>query len=339
MCYSLGQVLSEKESLEHEFKEFCFKRCIYDYYEEEEIERIVKNGELPKDFNEIVQMNLSDYFQYYVPKYASAFSNCQIKEGCLTIGISDYGEVTGIPYRGELSYDTVKEYLNSSYNYIRGAYKADYLKNMKMEIVEIDTCEAHLRLYDMTDEMIERIKKQKQEYHDAYFAYLNAREKWMSVFLTYTVNINQVRKEKLEEIVAYVQNYHPSNEEYILKTLKDPNFVVVPEMIDNYIEDTSNPLYWLFKFKDDTVDRYMAEKPKPPSLPKIHPAPYAFMTKLSDMRLKFLQNNADIRYYLIKIRFSGRINTKKHLEYYHTSKEIWLSRRRVVHSQYGPCCI
>lgn len=121
--------------------------------------------------------------------------------------------------------------------------------------------------------------------------------------------------------------------------LNDPHFEVVPEMIDLYREDTTHPLYWLFKFKDDKVDRYMAEKPRPPSLPKICNAPYTFITQLSDMRLKFIQNNPELNYYLIQVRFSGHLKNMKYLEYYHKTKEQWLSRRRVMHSLHGPCCL
>ena len=67
----LGEQLSHNESLEHEYKEFCLKLNVFNYYDYEELEKIIVNGKLPSDFNTIIDDNILHYFAFYVPRYAS----------------------------------------------------------------------------------------------------------------------------------------------------------------------------------------------------------------------------------------------------------------------------
>jgi hypothetical protein len=117
----------------------------------------------------------------------------------------------------------------------------------------------------------------------------------------------------------------------------------LPIDLDNLEErkyDEDDYLHWIFQFKDITIDRYLNNKPRPPLYPKICNAPLALMTHLSDMRLKFIQNNKDLRYYLIKVHFSAKIQKPgaKTLEFYNPYRGMWQSRNRMWDPYIGPCC-
>ena len=115
----LGEKLNEKESLQTEFKEFCLKNNVYNYYSHQDLEQIVISGKLFENFNTIIHDNIKHYFLCYIPRYASAFSNCDdIKEGVLTIGINDYGEITGIPYIGEFDESNLQIYLENTFKHV-----------------------------------------------------------------------------------------------------------------------------------------------------------------------------------------------------------------------------
>ena len=104
----LGEQINSKESLHNEYKEFCIKSNIYDHYRSEELNNIIRTGKIDKCFNNIINENLQLYFNIYVPKYASAFSNSNVKNGNIQIGVNDQAEVTGIPYYGNLDKEKIQ---------------------------------------------------------------------------------------------------------------------------------------------------------------------------------------------------------------------------------------
>ena len=114
----LGEQLNSNESMEIEYKEFCFKRNIYNYFSKKQIKHILLTGKLDESFNSKIYDNIRVYFNTYIPKYASAFYNSNIQNGVLKIGINDYGEVTGIPYIGNLDEMKCKSLLKESMKYI-----------------------------------------------------------------------------------------------------------------------------------------------------------------------------------------------------------------------------
>ena len=145
----LGEQMKECETLQNEYKEFCIKTNIYNYYTQEELDDIIKTGKLTKQFNNMILDNLKLYCDIYVPKYASAFTNSRIKNGNIQIGVNDHGEVTGIPYNGELLEPDIIKLVETS--------KQKYLfKNIKTK-VKITKLRYHDKL--ISDNSEEIIKK------------------------------------------------------------------------------------------------------------------------------------------------------------------------------------
>ena len=342
--FHLGQQLNEQESLEHEFKEFCIKQCISNYYDVDEIEKIICNGVLDSNFNKLIDENIEAYFMYYIPKYMAAFSNCEIENGVLSIGINDYSEITGIPYFGNLNEVTLQSYLLKALKNVRGhnnskKVKAEYVKHIKVEVIEVNTWDSNILLYDNSSQLVESMKKQKKDYDNEYANYLKTRNEWMTLFLSYTININQLLSDKREEIIEFIKGHNPQFLDNIIENIQDHQLVISSNCIETHKDDTDHHLYWIFRFKDHSVNKYLNLKPLPPLSPKILNAPYTLMTQLSNMRAKFVDKNKDIKYYLIRISFSGKIKNMKYIEYYNKFRKTWNTKRRVLHPLYGPCCL
>ncbi len=334
----LGQQQKDHESIQTEYKEFCLKLNIFDFYEMDEVYHIVTTGKLNSDFNLIIEQNLKSYFFNYIPKYASAFSNCKSNNECsLYIGVNDFGEVTGIPYVGELDIAELQIHINQSFNHIRGEFKEDYINAISLDIIKLDTTNAQTFLYDVSAEIIDKMKQEKSKYDTAYINYIHKREKWMCHFNKYCCSIHQLIAGKRHEIINYIKRIAPHRQN-IIQRLNDRTPIPI-ENIEACKDNEDEPLYWIFKFKDEVLERILSQKPRPPILPKICNAPYILITQLSDMRCKFLKENKDLNYYLINIKFSAKMENKKHLEYYHPYKRVWLNRKRVMHPIFGACCI
>ena len=65
----IGEHVDSHESLENEYKEFCIKTNIFDYYTTEELNFIINTGILPSTFNNLILDNLQTYFDIYIPPY------------------------------------------------------------------------------------------------------------------------------------------------------------------------------------------------------------------------------------------------------------------------------
>ena len=94
----LGDVL-DSEDVHTECKEFCFKNNVYDIFSKRDIHDFVMTNRWLPNLNEAIIENLHKYFSFYVPKYMSAFHNSRKALCKLYIGVNDYGEITGIPFR------------------------------------------------------------------------------------------------------------------------------------------------------------------------------------------------------------------------------------------------
>ena len=73
--------MKEGENLRNEYKEFCIKTSVFNYYSQAELYDIIKTGKLNMQFNKMILDNIKLYCDIYVPKYPSAFTNSKIKGG------------------------------------------------------------------------------------------------------------------------------------------------------------------------------------------------------------------------------------------------------------------
>ena len=339
----LGEKLPEEESLHHEYKEFCLKNNVYNYYSHKDLEEMVVTGKLHRDFNTVIHDNLKHYFLCYIPRYASAFSNCDnIKEGFLTIGINDYGEITGIPYIGELNAANLQSYLENTYKMIRAEnnsrkWKQEYLKHIRFEVIPVEIKNPSLNLCDMSLDIYNTMKSLQDQYNDQYTKYLLSRDVWIAEFMNYACSINDMLDRRRDEVIHFVEKNAPHPDPIV--AFLNSRLPLDYDDLDNRRDNLDDYIYWIFQFKDVIIDKYLGAKPRAPHYPRMCNAPYALMTHLSDMRLKLIRNNKDLRYYMIRIHFSGNIPKSRPLEYFHPMRHTWQSRNRAWSPFIGPYCI
>lgn len=341
----IGQRLHEQESLHHEYKEFCLKSGVQNHYDTKQLKQIITTGILPENFNDIIEKNIKQYFNYYIPKYASAYSNCSdIKEGYLSIGINDYGEITGIPYIGEIDKKLIDIWFKDAIKNIRGVdscqlIKRSFVKNMKVSLLCLQMDNASIMLDDVSQDILENLRIERMAYDAKYIKYLDQREIWLNNLSEYICNINAIVTSKKLEIIAFVRNNTPSQfRSNILTRLMDPT-PITSDDLEKGRNNIDHFMYWVFQFKDSTINKLMTSKPRPPNIPKIFNAPIALMSQLSDLRLKFIKNNLGIKYYLLCIKFPGNTMSEHYLEYFHPTKQRWETRKRTINSLNEPCCI
>jgi len=337
----LGEVLNIQESICNEFKEFCIKKSITDYSTRHEVDSIVESGQLTDYFNNLIYDTLQQYFISYVPKYASAFSNCE-SNGTLYIGINDVNEVTGVPCIGVLDTALVKSQLVYALtNYIRCVDPSKnaklYTDNIKLHIEELSIDMA--LLCDNSSAMVKTMHYDYIRYKQLYKHYLAERDAWLKKLQSYTCKLSMILKNKNEEICTYIT--HTSKDKHITHdaiehTKSSINVTIDCNIILMYKDTPSHFIYWLLRFKDDVVSDHLMRRPKQPHLPRSYNIAYTLLTQLSDLRHKFLCCNKDIKYYLIKIELPSNVDDCS-LEYKHQFKNVWNARKRVLHTTFGPC--
>lgn len=342
--YYLGQVLKQRECLKHEFKEFCLKAPISHFYERHELYHIVKKGILDDRFNQMIESNLQIYFDDYVPKYASAYSHCKIDKGVLSIGINDFGEITGIPYVGELTKAKVKPFLEACMKkYIRPSpntheCRFDYLSQVKISIIPLDTEQSNMYLSDISLTLMEELNHKIKIYNTRYKEYLDQREQWLIHLNRYSCNLNKMIRHKKHELTAFIRKHAGALANKIIEDIENNYPISFNFQETDWKENKEHYIYWLFQFKDASLYHLSMKKPIPPKLPKIYHAPTTLMTQLSDLRLKFLNHNPMMKYYVIRIRFPGNIKENYGLEYYQRYKGAWAKRYRTYSETNEPCC-
>lgn len=338
----LGAVLSTGESLCTEYKEFCLKKCIYDYYTRDEINTIIETGVLNDDFNEIIYDTLQKYFVYYLPKYASGFSNCE-SEGTLYIGVNDFGEVTGIPLIGTINTEIIETYLKDIIeNYLRGVgiNKYAYTNSIDISIEKLDI--NMMLLYDESKEIMKKMRSDYDNYKYEYNQYLANRYTWLNILLTYTCKLTQLLKNKNDELCTYIKNTctNPQIASKAIKSAQDAIDTMINfEVILQYKDTESHYIYWLLCFKDNIISNHLAQRPRQPLIPRTSNSAYTLITHISDLRHLFLTKNKNINYYLIKIKLPSNISKGCYLEYKHPYKNRWDAKQRLVHKALGPCLL
>jgi hypothetical protein len=313
-----------EESLEVEFKEFCFHE-----YEmsSDEIHDIVKKGKIKNktNFNQDIYKNIKHYFYKYIPKYTSAFINAGIN-GDLIFGVNDYGEITGIPFFG---------YKQELQNYINGISIKQFIKgNVDVKI----SCNIEELILDLNfvDDVSGKLLK---EY------YFNIKQKdliiqkfkkdrlnWANKMNEYTCKLPLLLSSKKQEFEEYLKIHAPQHMNYIIKPNEMRN-------ISHLKIDSTHYIYWLMQFKDSNLLTIKESKPQIPEIPKISNGPKYLFKHLTNLRYHLIENNKHIKYFIINIKISSEKlqHNISPLLYYDIDKKLWIEKIRKLHKD-GPQC-
>jgi hypothetical protein len=333
----LGDYIGFDESLRDEFKEFVIKIDPELFFESGEVENIIKTGILPETFNDIIFSNLYHYFQIYLPKYISAFANCEnLDEGILYFGVNNSGEITGIPILGEIKEEDVKYMLTS----VKDSLSSDILSELKIEIIKLDKNIDYLD--DIGTQEIKAKSDKFLEYFSEFKKYIIERDKWFEELSSFTNKISYIILDRKirNDIAKYIKEHGSKRPEVqkqaeILESSQHIEVLNGMQLCDYKISD-DNVYYWVMYYKDMIIEEIRKRKPIKPLY--IHDIVYVtYFQLLTKMRYKFIQNNPNCNYYIIKITIPGKQDVPiyfKHPVYDYK----WIKKVR-VDTDKGPCCI
>ncbi len=331
--YVLGDNIGSGETLELELKEFTLSLDPLIYFEDDEIIRIVSSGELDKKeniFNKMIMDNINHYFRYYVPKYLSVFGNSVLSSAKLYIGVNDLGEITGIPFIGELNItESILKQLEELI-YVASNDIKKLLSQIEINIIEL------ARDLDYLDDDIDIIIKEyldkKHKYIIEYNEIMEKRRLWKQKLDYYFTRVHDyATKPEYRKLVSeyILENDVENKYEDMRKLLDSGDFIDIGsnEMISIRKYDHDDIVYWITECKDHHVQKVKRERPPKPNyvnfslnIHNIH------MSLLSNLRYKFVVNNPRIKYYMIEIIFP--CNYEEEIFYKNTESSLWTIRRR-----------
>jgi hypothetical protein len=223
----LGDHIGFFESKFVEFKEFTLKIDPIAYSDIEDIRKIVSTGNVTDNFNIIIINNLEHYFKYYLPKYISAFGNTNdsSSNGELYIGINDIGEITGIPFVGELDAEYVKDLINSVKPFIDCSTIDDLIDNIKFDIIKLKYDNSFL--IDEIDTIISDHINKYNQYKDTFLKFIRDQRKWISMMDHFTV-----------KLTTFIQDpeYRKDVAKYIRSKTNEPEYLEIAEKLEGTFE-------------------------------------------------------------------------------------------------------
>jgi hypothetical protein len=294
--------------------------------------------------------NIDHYFKFYLPKYISAFGNVRKEDddevlpthASFYIGVNDFGEITGVPFIGEIDQDHLKEILESIKIFIKIDSNYDELfSHISIEVIELKKDKYYL------DDPIEQILKDYREKHEnikkQYREYIKKQIEWVALIERYTI-----------KMATYLNDIDYRNQLaiYIRSNTTNPDHLKIADQLNGnhkfallsgieIMEEKNNQLnvyHWLTSYKDDTIDYIKQIRPSRPQIS--HKSnhemfEYQFI-KLTHLRKRFIASNKDIKYYILKINIP--VNYKKEISFCNAgSTRVITKIRDVINGR--PCCI
>jgi len=309
MTHVLGGNIGIPESKTDEFKEFSIKQDPVSFCTTEEIIYLVRSGKLVENFNDIILSNLNHYFKFYVPKYISAFGNMKGEDpyANLYIGINDFGEITGVPFNGTLELEYLNELKDSLKIFLNAKNLVEIFSKIQFEIIKLEI-DPTMISDDISEILVEYTEKYNA-YKASYAKYVHDYKMWIEQIDRYSIKISVYFNdpEYRKEVATYIR-INTNNPEYLkMADLLETNheFETIPnyEIMEKKV-DQSNIYHWITSYKDDKLDLIKTKRPIKPSmntseLDRLSETQFSMLTNL---RKKFIDNNSDLNYYLIKIK-------------------------------------
>jgi hypothetical protein len=330
----LGTYYGNSENQILEFKEFYLKIQPDEYLDDDIIYDIIKTGKWHNGLDKLILDNIKYYLKIYIPKYISCYFNSQ-SNGKLIIGINDSGEITGIPYRGNIDIDYIRSYITELIpRYTRGT-KTIHSK-IKISIEKLDVSIDFLE--DPVNKLIKLMHNKLYMYKSKFSKYNDAKKIWITKLSKYCVKIFNVINDSIlrSELIQFIKKNNGNAN--IIKHLENTQEIPVTLNEEFYIrmKDKTDLIYWATSFKDYHIGKIQKIRPSCDLLPSLINSSI-ILSKISDMRYKLINANKDINYYLIIIDILGKENSKD-IQFRLPKSDIWYKRTRVCLNS-GPGCI
>ncbi len=333
--FLLGDILDEHELINREYKEFCFKTNLFNIYPRRDLDAFISKGVLLRDFNQLIINNIEEYIKVYVPRYISAFHNCNYDNTYVFyIGINDYCEVTGIPFDGNLIM------FNTHFNrYIQSVFKENVNDTCCMKVgseIMKNTIDKDVLSDDYLQGILDKYNEQKQLYHKTYSEYAREKKKWVREIFFFKGKLQDVLNNETikHEFIEYLaqKNMLKCFPEVFKKSYDIPSDRV------RFLKNNPNEMvYWLIMFKDKKVRELTLLKPVDPPIPKILNINYCLLTQLCSMRKRLVDKN--ISYYTMKITFTCNKHCQNRITYMDPrTKQVRALTRYICPLKQSPRC-
>lgn len=262
------------------------------------------------DFNKNVIFNLGKYFKAYIPKYACGYFNSGI-DGSFYIGINNYGFVKGIPFKGRIPVQQLKDKIikvltDNIVNKDINAKSIDLTKLVEINIREIN------RNSVLTGELKQNPKfssymEDKTKYNQDYAKFVDKTNQWRQL-----MNFSQIKlvdiannQETRDQITQWVKSIDPTNP--VISWFESDSKIqyMGHDSIMQIRDNTSEPYYWITRWKDMIIDSIKAERPVLESTFNLHNTPINLLVSASEMIPYWLTYNSNMKLYVIQINFFG----------------------------------
>lgn len=307
----LGNYVEHHELINIEFKEFCFKTNLFDLFCRHELRLFITNGRVLDNFNILILDNLKKYISLYVPRYMSAFHNCNHSERhYFYIGINDNSEITGIPFNGDLC--KYNEYLS---NCIQLTIDENVVNPCCMTFA-IDICKNEIDTDILCSEYLDSVMCDYEialnEYNRKYNEYVRLKKEWIKKMYFFKGKLeNVINDEKIKmEFIEFLEKKN------LLKSFPEVFWkyhMIISEDVKYVKKSPTELIYWFIKYKDEKVNELMTIKPSEPVIPKILNIEYCLLTQLSALRKNLV--NQGLSYYTICITFKCKKYCRHKLTY------------------------
>mgnify|MGYP001487035584 CR=1 FL=1 len=261
------------------------------------------------DFNPNVLFNLTKYFKAYIPKYACGYFNSGIDGSCY-IGINDYGFVKGIPFKGRIPVQKLKNKItkvlgtnidNPSNSNI------DWDNLLEIKVIPIDYAQI-LSGELKQNEKFTNYQKTKRKYINEYNEFVARTNQWrlqMNFAVNKLVDLANNPKSR-NQIIQWIKSIEPTNP--VIQIFEADDFKLEYKSHDEIIkirDDSSEPYYWVTKWKDMMIDNIKSSRPIFQSTFNSHNTPINLLVSASEMIPYWLTYNTNMKLYVIQIKFFG----------------------------------
>ena len=111
--------------------------------------------------------------------------------------------------------------------------------------------------------------------------------------------------------------------------LSDEKYVVDLDKVRDHKQNEGTFVWWLIQFKDRKVSECMERKPKPPLLSKQLNVEICTVTQLSQLRLRWLESNPSLHYYVLRIGIRKHPCSKT-ISFIDPRRRHWRTMRRYL---------
>lgn len=300
--YILGQNIGP-EKIEHEYKEFRFS--INSLYHEDKLnpEYVFKNC-----IDNIISDTMCKMLEKYTSKYISAFYNSEIENGTISFGVSDSGEVLGIPIQmnGKDTISKISNYIRKiidKHIFVKSLSGVNIHNKISIDFVPVDIDRYSQFTYLIYEDFMNLMKKNHQEYINKKNEFDMKKEKYIDELTNYRRSISIIINDPTirSEFISYMK-YHQKYYDFY-HILKLDHIDIKSEDIIKYKNDDTRLEYYFTRFRDSCTD--ICIKNKPIWDYKIKPCePYYNLMMEYKPMISYLNDNYDKNYKFFVIKIS-----------------------------------